>query len=176
MTSIEPKQIPQWVLATTLGAIALVVIVGGGLFAYNQFTIARGSLEPAPASAGTSAPAAAGEDDGDDSGATSALTMLVGALFIYIETGAAEDCEFIAYLTPELAAATPLDSYRGTYEKITAQTRTIVDSCLGDPASADAISLAGITRPLVTEILDERNVLGGNWTAGELPVAGRQAG
>jgi hypothetical protein len=133
---------------------------------------------PAPASSesssGDGGGAAAEESDVDDSAARSAIGIAKGALFRYVETNAAEDCSFVAVIGQQAADATPLESYRGTYESIATNMKTIAQICAaGDPANVDGVNLAALTWQSVEDLLREwKNPLMG----GNPPVPGNQAG
>lgn len=133
---------------------------------------------PAPASSGSSSDdgggAAAEESDVDDSAARSAIGIAKGALFGYVETNSAEDCSFVAVIGQQVADATPLESYRGTYESIATNMKMIAQICAaGDPANVDGVKLAALTWQSVEDLLRE-------WKAplmgGSPPVPGNQAG
>jgi hypothetical protein len=92
----------------------------------------------------------------DVSGALTALSYAIGALAKSSGPApTAEDCSYTTYVIGVLANATPAEQWRGTYETITSNMRTIAALCAADPASADAANLARLTRPNVATILNE---------------------
>lgn len=97
----------------------------------------------------------------DVSGALSALASAIGALAKSSGSApTAEDCSYTTYVIGPLANATPAERWRGTYETITNNMRTIAALCAADPASADAVNLARLTRPNVVTILNEEQYNG----------------
>jgi hypothetical protein len=153
----------------SLITVVLVVLAGGSLFAYNQFVLAQDGA-PVAGESGNPEPVAAVAPEADDTSAIDALVLSIGALFGYAESGSTEDCKYVDYLYPQVAEATPLESYRGTYEKIASQMESIASRCFIDPTDESAIHLAVTTRPLVAGILDDRKAMGmTNWAAGARP-------
>lgn len=97
----------------------------------------------------------------DLSGALTALASAIGALAKSSGPApTADDCSYTTYVIGQLANATPAERWRGTYETITNNMRTIAALCAADPASADAVNLARLTRPNVVTILNEEQYNG----------------
>lgn len=171
MNLADKHGLPRWLTISTAVLMVVVVVAGGGLFAYNQFNIARMPVEPTVDSAAVTVPS---EPTVDDSGATNALGGAVGALFGYVETYSLEDCDYVAFTAGELRLATPLDSYRGTYESIASGMEIVAELCASDPSDKGAIGLAISTREKVAKILNDREWLGmSNWGTPR-PVSGKQ--
>lgn len=132
------------------------------------------NVPAAESATGASSGSEAADDSGtDDSAAMSALEISTGALFSYVETYSAEDCQFVGAMSQQLQDATPLASYRGKYETIATNMGLVFQICIGDPANVDAVDLALSTRKSLADLLTELDSpLGG----GSMPVPGNQAG
>lgn len=172
---VNSRVIPKWLVITAISVITLVVLVAGGLFAYNQLTIANSKnvavTEPSPQGGNETVE----DSTADDTGAVDALGFALGSLFKYVETYSAESCSELSYVASQLAMSTPLDSYRGTYEKIITNLGAITSVCPYEPANSDSIYLAGETRKNVAKILNDRKWLGMNNWDKQPPVPGKQA-
>lgn len=153
---------------------AAVLLLSAPLLA-GCVTINVPAAETTSSSSGeTTSPDGANGDAGiDDSAAQAALGIAAGALFSYVETYAPADCDFVGITRLQLEQATPLPSYRGTYEMITTNMGLVSQLCANDPADSTALDLAFTTRALASELLlDLKNPLGG----GKDPIPGSQAG
>ena len=87
----------------------------------------------------------------DDSAARQSVLLIRGALNYFSETGAQEDCDYVSLTNSQLNQATPLEEYRGSYEKVHQLASTVTSLC-GDPLG---ISTAIIARDLADEIMAE---------------------
>jgi hypothetical protein len=87
----------------------------------------------------------------DDSAARESVLILRGALNYFSETGAQEDCDYVALTNSQLNQATPLEEYRGSYEKLHQIASTVTGLC-GDPLGMSSTIIA---RDLADEIMAE---------------------
>lgn len=166
--------LPKWLVITVVCVITFVILVAGGLFAYNQLTLANANNSVVSEAITEPDTNKNIEPLVDDSGALDALGGAMGGLFSYIETYSGEDCSYLSLLTSQLSMSTPLDSYRGTYEKIKSNLVLITSVCPYDPSNSDAVYFATETRKDVVKILEERKWLGSSSWGGPLPVPGKQ--
>ncbi|RFA11978.1 hypothetical protein B7R21_11635 [Subtercola boreus] len=93
-----------------------------------------------------------------------------------METYAPANCDYVRFTASQFANATPLDNYRGTYESIAANMQTVAVLCGSDPADADAVNLAVLTRRDVVKVMNAQKVLGNAAWGNPEPVPGKQAG
>jgi len=100
----------------------------------------------------------------DDAAALDNLGSAIGALYAYAEGQTPDDCSYVAYVAASMLSATPLDSYRGTYESIQQRMANVGALCSLNPHDSLAIGEATSTRNDVVKILNDRAWLGmNNW-------------
>lgn len=96
---------------------------------------------PKPTASPTTAAAPAPTPTIDDSAARQSVFTLRGALQFYTTTSAQEDCDYVTLTNDELSHATPLEEYRGSYEKLQ-QLAALVTGLCTQPESVNAAVLA----------------------------------
>lgn len=145
--------IPKWLAITAVSVITITVLAVGVTFIVSQVnqsnsnsSVTKDSPTETPAPVNT-APAVQVKQD--DSAAQNALLMVSGALNQVDVSGTSSDCDYLGLVIGMMSTATPLDSYRGTYEQIQTNAQTVYMLCGVDPSSEDAKSLARSTRSMI---------------------------
>ncbi|TPW78427.1 hypothetical protein [Schumannella sp. 10F1B-5-1] len=141
----------RFVLVTALAATSAVVLAG----CVTINVPAPNATAPSPSSSEDGA--SSDNSNVDDSAALSALQIGGGALYGWVETYSSEDCSYVSYMADQLEDATPLDSYRGTYETVITNMKLVGQVCAGDPRNRDAVTVAISTRNLMVSILKEQD-------------------
>lgn len=144
--------LPKWFLITVISIVTLVIVVSGSLFAYNQFQLAQ--ISPSKTSSSIETPQNAEDEiaEVDDSAAINALMMTSGALNQLAINQTQTDCQFLLLAWESMLGATPLDSYRGSYEQVLSNVDTVVSLCLLNPSDPNGTTLAVSTRDLISSI------------------------